>query len=80
MTLKRKPKEKHLRALEYPKAKPVGNKTKAKKQQEAREGEYMAGEADNVLALTTVYASKVQAMRATQAKWDVAARRCGVFN
>jgi len=28
----------------------------------------MAGEADNVLALTTVYASKAQAMRAVQAK------------
>ncbi len=80
VTLKRKAKEKHLRALEYPKAKPVGNKTKAKKQQEAREGEYMAGEADNVLALTTVYASKVQAMRATQAKWDKLQRGVAEFS
>ncbi len=54
VTLKRKRKEKHLRALEHPKAKPVSKKTKVKKEQEAREGEYMAGEADNVLALTTV--------------------------
>ncbi|XBF54844.1 hypothetical protein ABH546_17780 [Escherichia coli] len=30
----------------------------------------MAGEADNVFALTTVYATKAQAMRAAQAKWD----------
>ncbi|MEA7520255.1 hypothetical protein ONQ60_26225, partial [Salmonella enterica subsp. enterica serovar Virginia] len=40
-------KEKHLRALEHPKAKPVTQK-KAPKVPEAREGEYMAGEADNV--------------------------------
>ncbi|VFS17698.1 phage protein D [Escherichia coli] len=45
--LKRKKKEKHLRALEHPKAKPVTQK-KAPKVPEAREGEYMAGEADNV--------------------------------
>ncbi len=31
VTLKRKPKEKHLRALEHPKAKPVSKKTKVKK-------------------------------------------------
>lgn len=67
--LKRKKKEKHLRALEHPKAKPVRQK-KAPKVPEAREGEYMAGEADNVFALTTVYATKAQAMRAAQAKWD----------
>lgn len=59
---------KHLRALEHPKAKPVTQK-KAPKVPEAREGEYMAGEADNVFALTTVYATKAQAMRAAQAKW-----------
>lgn len=50
--LKRKKKEKHLRALEHPKAKPVRQK-KEPKVPEAREGEYMAGEADNVFALTT---------------------------
>lgn len=76
VTLKRKPKEKHLRALEHPKAK----KTKAKKTPEAREGEYMAGEADNVLALTTVYASKAQAMRAAQAKWDKLQRGVAEFS
>ncbi len=32
----------------------------------------MAGEADNVFALTTVYATKAQAMRAAQAKWETA--------
>ncbi|MBM7357399.1 UNVERIFIED_ORG: hypothetical protein M2154_000751 [Enterobacter sp. JUb101] len=56
MKLKRKPKEKHLRALQHPKA--AKTTTKAKKEQEAREGEYMAGEADNVLELTTIYATK----------------------
>ncbi|UAN20170.1 phage late control D family protein [Enterobacter sp. JBIWA003] len=68
--LKRKPKEKHLRALQHPKATNAPAKTKTKKEQEAREGEYMAGEADNVLELTTIYATKAQAMRAAQAKWD----------
>ncbi|HHK9764360.1 TPA: phage late control D family protein, partial [Klebsiella quasipneumoniae subsp. similipneumoniae] len=61
-------------------AKPVSKKTKAKKEQEAREGEYMAGEADNVLALTTVYASKAQAMRAAQAKWDKLQRGVAEFS
>lgn len=74
--VKRKPKEKHLRALEHPKAK----KTKTPKEPEAREGEYMAGEADNVLALTTVYASKAQAMRAAQAKWDKLQRGVAEFS
>ncbi|VEA15276.1 phage late control gene D [Salmonella enterica subsp. enterica] len=79
VTLKRQPKEKHLRALEHPKAKPVSKKTKSRKEPEAREGEYMAGEADNVLALTTVYASKAQAMRAAQAKWDKLQRGVAEF-
>ncbi|MFG6657485.1 phage late control D family protein, partial [Scandinavium sp. M-37] len=70
--LKRKPKEQHLRALQHPKAKPVSSTAKTKKQKEleAREGEYMTGESDNVFAMTTIYASKAQAMRAAQAKWD----------
>lgn len=55
--LKRKPKEKHLRALQHPKATKAPANAKAKKKQEAREGEYMAGEADNVLELTTIYAT-----------------------
>ncbi|MEG5754455.1 contractile injection system protein, VgrG/Pvc8 family, partial [Enterobacter hormaechei] len=62
--LKRKEKEKKTRTTTHPKAK------KPVKEPEAREGEYMAGEADNVFALTTVFASKAQAMRAAQAKWD----------
>lgn len=77
--LKRKKKEKHLRALEHPKAKPVRQK-KAPKVPEAREGEYMAGEADNVFALTTVYAAKAQAMRAAQAKWDKLQRGVAEFS
>lgn len=80
--LKRKPKEQHLRALQHPKAKAVSAKTTAKKQkeQEAREGEYMAGEADNVFALTTIYATKAQAMRAAQAKWDKLQRGVAEFS
>ncbi|EUM28816.1 phage late control D family protein [Enterobacter sp. BIDMC 26] len=78
--LKRKPKEKHLRALQHPKASKAPAKTKAKKEQEAREGEYMAGEADNVLELTTIYATKAQAMRAAQAKWDKLQRGVAEFS
>ncbi|MFS9436354.1 phage late control D family protein [Citrobacter sp. C348] len=82
LKLKRKPKEQHLRALQHPKAKVVGSKTaaKKKKEQEAREGEYMAGEADNVFALTTIYATKAQAMRAAQAKWDKLQRGVAEFS
>ncbi len=76
--LKRKPKEQHLRALQHPKAKPVAKK--ATKEQEPREGEYMAGEADNVFALTTIYATKAQAMRAAQAKWDKLQRGVAEFS
>ncbi|HFI7054306.1 TPA: phage late control D family protein, partial [Escherichia coli] len=65
--------------LEHPKAKPVTQK-KAPKVPEAREGEYMAGEADNVFALTTVYATKAQAMRAAQAKWDKLQRGVAEFS
>ncbi|NDJ58048.1 phage late control D family protein [Enterobacteriaceae bacterium 4M9] len=80
VTLKRKPKQQHLRALQHPKATPVSKKAKAKKEQEAREGEYMAGDAENVLALTTVYATKAQAMRAAQAKWDKLQRGVAEFS
>lgn len=72
--LKRKPKEKHLRALQHPKATKAQAKTKAKKEQEALEGEYMAGEADNVLELTTIYATKAQA------KWDRLQRGVAEFS
>ncbi len=75
--VKRKPKEQHLRALQHPKAKA---KKKEAKAPEAREGEYMAGEADNVFALTTVYATKAQAMRAAQAKWDKLQRGVAEFS
>lgn len=80
--LKRKPKEQHLRALQHPKAKLVSSKASAKKEKEreAREGEYMAGESDNVFALTTIYATKAQAMRAAQAKWDKLQRGVAEFS
>lgn len=40
----------------------------------------MAGEADNVFALTTTYASKAQAMRAAAAKWDKLQRGVAEFS
>ncbi|WP_433647196.1 phage late control D family protein [Kosakonia pseudosacchari] len=75
--VKRKPKVQHLRALQHPKAKA---KKKEAKVPEAREGEYMAGEADNVFALTTVYSTKAQAMRAAKAKWDKLQRGVAEFS
>ncbi|MEH5056286.1 phage late control D family protein [Citrobacter braakii] len=78
--LKRKPKEQHLRALQHPKAAKTSTKVREKKAQEAREGEYMAGESDNVLELTTIYATKAQAMRAAQAKWDKIQRGVAEFS
>lgn len=78
--LKRKPKEQHLRALQHPKATKTTARAKAKKKQEAREGEYMVGESDNVLELTTIYATKAQAMRAAQAKWDKLQRGVAEFS
>ena len=78
--LKRKPKEQYLRALQHPKAAKTSTKAREKKAQEAREGEYMAGESDNVLELTTIYATKAQAMRAAQAKWDRIQRGVAEFS
>ncbi|MBC3249287.1 phage late control D family protein [Serratia fonticola] len=79
--LKRKPKEKHLRALQHPKAtQPTASKKAPAKPKEEREGEYMAGEADNVFALTTIYATKTQAMRAAKAKWDKLQRGVAEFS
>lgn len=75
--IKRKPKEQHLRALQHPKAK---TKKKETKTPEAREGEYMVGKDDNVFALTTIYATKAQAMRAAQAKWDKLQRGVAEFS
>lgn len=40
----------------------------------------MAGESDNVLELTTIYATKAQAMRAAQAKWDKIQRGVAEFS
>ncbi|CAM3278358.1 MULTISPECIES: phage late control D family protein [Yersinia] len=76
--LQRKVKTQHLRALQHPKAKPI--KAKTIKPQEEKQGEYLAGEADNVLALTTIYATKAQAMRAAQAKWDKLQRGVAEFS
>ncbi|OIX90374.1 hypothetical protein BFS14_24735 [Serratia fonticola] len=79
--LKRKPKVKHLRALQHPKAtQPTASNKAPAKPKEEREGEYMAGEADNVFALTTIYATKTQAMRAAKAKWDKLQRGVAEFS
>ncbi|MBM0911804.1 phage late control D family protein, partial [Escherichia coli] len=66
--------ENSVRVLGRPKAKPV-TQTQATKVPDAREGDYMAGEAAIVMASPSVYASKAQAMRAAQAKWDKLQRR-----
>ncbi|RAP72855.1 phage late control D family protein [Candidatus Erwinia dacicola] len=75
--VKRKPREKHLRALEHPAAK---KKKVATKTPEAREGDYLAGTEDNVFMLTTVYATKAAAMRAAKAKWDKLQRGVAEFS
>lgn len=76
--LQRKPKIKHLRALEHPAAKK--KKATATKVPEAREGDYLAGSEDNVFTLTTVYASKAAAMRAAKAKWEKLQRGVAEFS
>ena len=76
--VKRKPKEKHLRALEHPAAKK--KKAATAKTPEAKEGDYLAGTEDNVFALTTVYATKAAAMRAAKAKWDKLQRGVAEFS
>lgn len=40
----------------------------------------MVGEADNTFTLTTTYASKAQAIRAAQAKWDKLQRGVAEFS
>ncbi|MFE8048653.1 phage late control D family protein [Brenneria goodwinii] len=76
--VQRKKKEQHLRALQHPNAKTT--KKKDAKTPEAREGDYLVGTDENVLALTTVYATKAQAMRAAQAKWDSLQRGVAEFS
>lgn len=79
--LQRKVKPKHMRALQHPKAKPAKKTTaKATKPQEEKQGEYLAGESDNVLAITTIYSTKAQAMRAAQSKWDKLQRGVAEFS
>lgn len=78
VTLKRKPKTQHLRALQHPKAKPVSKK--ASKPEAPREGEYLVGAEDNVFAITTVYATQKAAMRAARAKWEKLQRGVAEFS
>lgn len=76
--VQRKPKERHLRALEHPAAKK--RKAAPAKTHEAKEGDYLAGSEDNVFAITTVYATKAAAMRAAQAKWNKLQRGVAEFS
>lgn len=76
--VQRKPKERHLRALEHPAAKK--RKAAPAKTPEAKEGDYLAGSEDNVFAITTVYATKAAAMRAAQAKWNKLQRGVAEFS
>jgi len=76
--LQRKVKREHLRALQHPKAKPAG-KSAAKPVEEAK-GDYLAGSADNVFTITTLYATKAAAMRAAQAKWEKLQRGVAEFS
>ena len=76
--VQRKKKEKHLRALQHPAAKKTT--AKAQKTPEAKEGEYLAGNDENVFALTTVYATQKAAMRVAQAKWDKLQRGVAQFS
>ncbi|WP_426767390.1 phage late control D family protein [Erwinia aphidicola] len=76
--VQRKPKERHLRALEHPAAKK--RKAAPAKTPEAKEGDYLAGSEDNVFAITTVYATKAAAMRAAQAKWNKLQRGVADFS
>lgn len=76
--VQRKPKERHLRALEHPEAKK--RKAAPAKTPEAKEGDYLAGSEDNVFAITTVYATKAAAMRAAQAKWNKLQRGVAEFS
>lgn len=76
--VQRKKKEKHLRALQHPAAKKTT--AKAQKAPEAKEGEYLVGNDENVFALTTVYATQKAAMRAAQAKWDKLQRGVAQFS
>lgn len=76
--LQRMPKVQHLRALQHPAAKKT--KAKAVKTPEAKEGDYLAGNEDNVFTLTTVYSSKATAMRAAKAKWEKLQRGVAEFS
>lgn len=58
----------------HPKAK------KPTKTPEAHKGEYMVGTDENVLSLTTLYATKEQAMHDAQAKWDSLQRGVAGFS
>lgn len=75
--LKRKLAAAKKAATAHPKAKKT---TKPAKEKEAREGEYMTGESDNVFAITTIFATKAQAMRAADAKWDKLQRGVAEFS
>jgi len=65
LKLKAQPKN----AVVHPNAAPV-KKNQAANAPDVKENEYLFGKAGNVFAITTVFATKAQAIRAAQAKWD----------
>ncbi|TCL03728.1 hypothetical protein EZJ58_1807 [Sodalis ligni] len=71
-------KQPHLRALQHPKGK--ANKPHPTKTPEARTGEYLAGDNENVYAIHTVYANKAAAVRAAQTKWNKLQRGVAEFS
>jgi len=76
--VKRKRKTQPANAPQHPQATQTG--ANDKEAPEAKEGEYMVGESDNVLVLTTLYATKEQATRAAQARWDKIQRGTSTFS
>jgi Phage protein D len=78
--LKRVSKEQDLHSWQHPDATMTPSASKPSGNQGARNGEYMAGEPENVLELTTIFASKAQAIRAAQAKWEEIQRGAAEFS
>lgn len=62
-------------AVQHPKAQSAAASQGKKEQTE----EYMAGEASNVFAMTTVFASREQALRAAEATWSKIQRGTATF-
>ncbi|MNB71232.1 phage late control protein GPD [compost metagenome] len=77
--LKRVMKAQDLNALQHPDAVMMPTAGKSGGEPGAQNGEYMAGEPENVLKLTTIFATKAQAIRAAQARWEEIQRGVAEF-